>query len=262
MPRIYGNLQEPKRDWSNLRRALARLLWLGGVIGLVYLLFFSQVFTVKSVEVQGTRLADPTQLAETIPRGQSMWRLSDEYLQEIVAADPIIASAWISRGFPSSVRVIVQEREPVLLWVSAGTSHLVDTNGVVFLQFATDNPPPADTPLAEVVAELPRVVDSQNIPVERGQTVAGSSFVEFIRSAQTAFAAYLPDVVWDRAEVGATLYEVTYSSTSGLRVTFNALADSGAQIRNLARLRNQGKVTETSSVDLRIDRWAYVREAQ
>jgi hypothetical protein len=69
----------------------------------------------------------------------------------------------------------------------------------------------------------------------------------------------VPGVRVDHFEVGATTYDVTMVLHGGLQVFFNSLGDAGVQSRNLARLARDGKLTNATRVDLRVDRWAYVR---
>lgn len=259
MPRIYGNLQEPRRSWKGARRFAVVVFWTVGLVFLVYLFFFSRVFTVKTVEVEGTLLADAEALAATVPKGQRIWSLSDELLNELIRHDPVVRSARLFRGLPSSVRVVVQERQAVAAWLTAGTLNLVDENGIVFRQFA-ENETPADGRYAEVIAGLLRIVDTHNVPVREGQTVAGQGFITFVQDTMGNFAEYVPDIAWERAEIEATLYDLKFVSATGLAVTFNTLADSGAQVRNFARLRDQASLSERAQVDLRVDTWAYVRE--
>jgi hypothetical protein len=44
-----------------------------------------------------------------------------------------------------------------------------------------------------------------------------------------------------------------------MTVKMDTMADAGVQTRNLARLIQQKKAGPTSSVDLRINRWAFVK---
>jgi hypothetical protein len=69
----------------------------------------------------------------------------------------------------------------------------------------------------------------------------------------------LPTYVIDHFEVAGTTYDVTMVTKSGLRVQLGSLGDASVQIRNLTRLERDGKLIGVTSVDLRVDRWAYVK---
>jgi cell division septal protein FtsQ len=260
MPRIYGNLQREQRDWRPLLRGFKRFLWVAGTLFALYALFWSPYFRIRTVEVQGVTLSNADFVRAAVPLGGSIWSIpSTQITHQIVAHEPV-ESVEVLRGIPDGVRLVVHERQPIIAWVAAGTVNLVDAKGEIFLQYPETALPATDTSLGARIAELPRVVDTQNLPVEVGKQIAATEFVLFIQQTLSNFQQYTPEYAWDHAEVGVSFYDVTFIGKDGLRVAMNTLGDSGIQTRNLARLLQQGKAHPNSTVDLRIDRWAYVHE--
>jgi|GEM_PF-3481491 len=258
MPRIYGNLQKTHRDWRPFWRGLVRIFWGMAAVALLYVLFFGPAFRVRTVEVQGVTLSNQEFITKTVPLGGSIWRLPQAQITAAIINNQPVDSVDISRGLPSTVEVVVHEREPIVAWVSAGTTTLLDASGIAFLQYPNAQLPDSSTKLGAKIAILPHVVDTQNLPVKVNTQVAGASFVLFTKDTLANFHTYLSSYVWDHAEVGATLYDITFVSKTGLHVEMNTLADSGIQSRNLARLLEENKAQPNATIDLRIDRWAYV----
>lgn len=260
MPRIYGNLQREQRDFRPFLKKFIPYLWTGVGLVVLYVLFFGSIFRVRTVEVQGVTLSNPDEIRNSVPLGGSLWAIpTAEIRQEIMTSQPV-REVRILRGLPSSIRLIVQEEEPVVAWVSAGQLSLLDEQGVAFLQYPEQSLPPIETALGHKIASLPRVVDTQNLPVEIGKKVVSASFVSFVKLSLENLQHYVPDYTWEKAEVSTTLYDITFVGPTGLKVAMNTLADSGVQVRNFTRLVQAEKVMPNSFVDLRIDRWAYIHE--
>lgn len=258
MPKIYGNLQKPKRSFEGTVRTIKKLIWFAGLIAFLYAIFWSGWFSVKNVEVVGTSFSSVDQIKSQIPAGQNIWFLPrKEIEQRLPAQDRAIRSAAVLRGLPDSVKIVIDERPASLVWISGQVFTVLDENGFAFAQF-TGALPPAGTVQGDALQQLPRVIDTKALPVELDHYVVGATFIDFIVATQANLASYVPTAIIDHIEIADTTYDVTFVAKEGLRVQFNSLGDSGVQVRNLARLINQKKAALTSQVDLRIDRWAYV----
>src|SRR5690606_2292445 len=103
------------------------------------------------------------------------------------------------------------------------------------------------------------IVDTQAVPVPLNATVGGVRFLAFVRGFHDEFMNHLPDWKWSRLEVGQTLYDVSAVADDVTRVLLDTFADPGVQARNLVRLAQQEKINPGEQVDLRVDRWAFVR---
>jgi len=117
--------------------------------GLTWLLLFSPVLGVRTVEVsgsQGDTAAAVRQIA-AIEQGLPLLRLDADAITERLRALPQVESVTVERSWPSTVRITVVEREAVALVASDGAQWLIDANGVRFAQ-VTERP--AGIPLLEV----------------------------------------------------------------------------------------------------------------
>ena len=260
MPRIYGNLQKERKDWRPLLRGFVRTFWVVVGVGFLYVVFFGPLFHVKTVDVQGVTLSNPDFIRQAVPLGGSIWRVPTTTITKQIIGHEPVDSLEILRGLPSTVRIVVHEHEPIIAWVAKGQVSLLDSGGSAFLQYPMDSVPGTDTAIGKKIASLPRIIDNQNIQVQLGAQVVGSDMVQFTDDTMKNMHLYLPALVVDHIEVDTSLYDITILSKSGMRIMMNVLADSGIEVRNLTRLIQQGKTKDNSTVDLRIDRWAYVHE--
>jgi hypothetical protein len=258
MPKIYGNLQKPSRSYVGFFRFFKLFLWLG-VVGLGwYAVFASDFFAVKKVEVEGTKFVSSAAIAENIPLGTNIWLLPKDTAAASIMENNTVESVAILRGIPNSVKIVVREREPAALWISGATATVLDGDGFSYVQFKTEELPLPESETGQVLASLPRIQDTKGLPLEMGQKVVGKTFVDFIVGVNADLARLVPDLHFDHFEIADTTYDVTWVAKEGARVQFNTLSDHGVQARNLARMYDQKKMTQTSKVDLRIDRWGYV----
>ena len=259
MPRIYGNLQRPKRDFGAFFRTLRNLFWLLAVAAGAYAVFFSGWFSVRQVQVEGVLFAPKEQVQTAVPLGSNLWLLSQQQASSRVMRYPSVESVSVLRGLPDHVRIAVVEKQPALVWLSGNDALVLDNSGMAFARFGRADIPSGDTPLGAALAGIPRVYDVKAVPVKVGQQVASASFVRFISETRRQWAELLPQATLSRFEISETTYDVTVYTEQGLRVQLSSLADAGVQVRNLTRLIHQGYANLNSTVDLRVDRWAYVK---
>ena len=137
--RKISNVKRDERE--RRRRGLARrrllvVLALGALLsaivwGLVGL-WRGPVFSIKKVVVVGTtRLTRAAVIKEAaIPSDATLLRVSAKRIEDRLTSDPWVASAHVSRTFPSTLVVTIVERTPAALVDAGGTAlWLVDKDG-------------------------------------------------------------------------------------------------------------------------------------
>ncbi|HWD02944.1 MAG TPA: FtsQ-type POTRA domain-containing protein [Amycolatopsis sp.] len=151
---------------KEIRRRWVALLSVVTVLALGYLLFFSSVLGVKTVEVRGAKTVSAQQLRATaqVPLGEPMLLTDVDAIRDRVAQLPDVATVDVSRSWPSTVEISVTERKAIGFFDSGPGGdgiHLVDGAGVVFKTVKTR---PAGLPQLK----LPKV--SADDPVTRAVT--------------------------------------------------------------------------------------------
>ena len=98
------------------------------------LFFVTDFFYVRTVEVAGANYLDESEVFRyaDIAEAHIFWVNPDDVRANIIEASPVIADAQVSiRWPPNAVRIVVEEREPAIIWIQAGVTALVDVHGRV-----------------------------------------------------------------------------------------------------------------------------------
>ncbi|MFE7802811.1 cell division protein FtsQ/DivIB [Nocardia sp. NPDC057440] len=98
------------------------------------LAWFTPVLSVRTVRIDGLVAVPGQQVREQleIPSGRSMLRIDTTSMAGRVAGIPKVHTVRVQRVFPSTVKVTVDERTPVLFFDSPQGAHLVDAESVEF----------------------------------------------------------------------------------------------------------------------------------
>jgi len=144
--RALGNpVPEQKTLGRGAVRGLKLLMWTAVVgvllVGLGLLLYFTPVMSARSVVVTGLDEVsqDEVTAAAAVVPGTPLLQVDTDAVAERVAEIRRIASARVQRQYPSTVRVTIVERVPVVVRDYPDGVHLFDRDGV---DFATALPPP------------------------------------------------------------------------------------------------------------------------
>lgn len=144
--RVLGRTQqEPKTLGRGTVRGLKLLMWTAViavlVVGLGLLLYFTPIMSARSIVVTGlgTVTQDEVVAAAGVASGTPLLQVDTDVVAERVAEIRRVASARVQREYPSTLRVTVEERIPVVVRDYPDGVHLFDRDGV---DFATGPPPP------------------------------------------------------------------------------------------------------------------------
>lgn len=117
--------------------ALALLLIAFGVFSI----YQSDLFRITTVTVEGNdRLSDESvRAAASIPEDETLLRLSTLETEERIKRDPWVSDATVSRRFPGTVIIDVEERVPVaMLDVGDSSFLLLDASGYILARQTPD----------------------------------------------------------------------------------------------------------------------------
>ncbi len=126
-----------RRRGGLLQRWRRPLIGLGSAIVLgtiVWAIWFSNVFAVTKVVVEGETTLTATQIraAAAVPHGRPLIRVDTVAIESRVASMERIQGVTVSRSLPGTIRITVVEREPIA-WVQfGGVIRAVDRYGIAF----------------------------------------------------------------------------------------------------------------------------------
>jgi cell division protein FtsQ len=136
-----------------------------GIIAAAVALYRSDLFLIAAIEVEGVSelTADEVIATAAMPEGSTLLRFPRADMEARLASHPWIAAAHISRGFPDSLVVHVEERVPAALVDTGETAFwLVDSDSRVLGQRTPDT-----TQTAPVIRGL---VDFEPVTGERSES--------------------------------------------------------------------------------------------
>lgn len=245
------------RQKHHLRRYTKPILYLLIVLGFIYLLFGSGLFDIHHIKVVGTKTVPAQSVSDSINKildsslfGRNTIFLStDKLAKQLMDQDKQLGGVKIGRDFVNGLIVTITEETPSLGWQSGSSVFVLSSDGraIGLVEKADSN--------------MPIVVDSANIPVNIGQKVVPTEFIDFVQIITQGLRAQKIDFV--QLSVPAESVGELYVQTKvGYKIKFDTARDGAAQLNDLkavlASLSSQKK-TPTEYIDLRIEGRAFYK---
>ena len=227
-------IEAPKRLGDRTVKGLRMLIWLIvlGVasVGLGLVLYFTPVMSARSVVVVGTGAVSREEVVDVakVAPGTPLLQIDTDAVADRVAGIRRVASARVQREYPSTLRITILERVPVVVKDFGDGPHLFDRDGV---DFATAPPPPG---LAYIDVDNPGPTDPTT------------------QAALEVMTALRPEVVAQVSRIAApSVASITLTLTDGRTVVWGTTERTGEKAEKLAALLTQpGRVYDVSSPDL------------
>lgn len=215
-------------------RGLKVLLWsaLASVVAVALglVLYFTPVMSARNVAVSGAAAVPQEQVlaAAAVAPGTPLLQVNTDAVAERVATIRRIATARVQREYPSTLRITVVERVPVVVKDYPDGPHLFDRDGV---DFATEPPPPT---LPYLDADHPGPTDPAT------------------KAALEVMLALPPDVVAQVGRIAApSVASIALTLTDGRVVVWGTNDRTDEKALKLAALLTQpGRTYDVSSPDL------------
>lgn len=133
-------------------RAGALLAMLGSAAA-IYGVAASSAFGLNALALEGVAYTEEAAIRTTlaVPDGVNLFSLQTDDLEAALHGLPTVARAEIAVNLPDTLRVRIEEREPILTWAVGERRFLVDAAGRLFAELA--DPPPADAPSLPVLQD-------------------------------------------------------------------------------------------------------------
>ena len=199
-------------------------------VGLGLLLYFTPIMAARNVVITGVGAVTQEEViaAAAVKQGTPLLQVNTDEVAERVATIRRVATARVQREYPSTLRITVVERVPVVVKDFPDGSHLFDRDGV---DFATA-PPPPNLPYLE--ADNPGPNDPSTM------------------AALEVMTALRPEVAGQVARVSApSVASVTLTLVDGREVVWGTTDRTEEKAQKLAALLTQpGHTYDVSSPDL------------
>jgi len=232
---LNGSSEETKKPARAVVRGLKVLMWSALisvlVVGIGLLLYFTPIMSARSIVVTGLSVVtqDDVVTAAAVKPGTPLLQVDTDAVAERVAAIRRVASARVQRQYPSTLRVTVIERMPVVVKDYPDGPHLFDRDGV---DFATAPPPPQGVPYLD--ADNPGPSDPPT------------------KAALQVMTALRPEVAGQVARVAApSVASITLQLIDGRTVVWGTTDRTEEKALKLGALLTQpGRTYDVSSPDL------------
>lgn len=108
----------------------------------LYGLLGTSAFGFRHLVVEGEHYTpeDSVTAAVALSQGASLMRLQTDGLAAAVRAIPTVRDARVSVELPDTVRIHIDEREPILVWATDSARFLVDRAGLLFASADGEEP--------------------------------------------------------------------------------------------------------------------------
>jgi len=226
--------QESKTLGRGKVRGLKVVVWTVALVvafvGLGLLLYFTPIMAARNVVITGLGSVTQDEIiaAAGVKQGTPLLQVNTDDVAERVATIRRVATARVQREYPSTLRITVVERVPVVVKDYPDGPHLFDKDGV---DFATAPPPPN---LAYLDTENPGPSDPAT------------------KAALAVMTALPPDVAGQVAHVSApSVAAITLTLGDGREVVWGTTDRTEEKAQKLAALLTQpGHTYDVSSPDL------------
>jgi cell division protein FtsQ len=226
--------QDAKSPGRGAVRGLKLVVWtvvlVALFVGLGLLLYFTPIMAARNVVITGLGSVTQEEIiaAAAVKQGTPLLQVNTDDVAERVATIRRVASARVQREYPSTLRITVVERVPVVVKDYPDGPHLIDRDGV---DFAT-GPPPPNLPYLEV--DNPGPSDPST------------------KAALEVMTALRPEVAGQVARVSApSVAAVTLTLVDGREVVWGTTDRTEEKAQKLAALLTQpGHTYDVSSPDL------------
>lgn len=219
------------------RRLLGPVVAVCLVAGLAVLLWAGPLLAVRDVRVDGVRVLPADQVREVaaVQEGTPLLRVDVDAAAARVADLPQVADVQVSRGWPSTVVITVQERTALAVVERSGSRMLVDAAGVLFdevtgappggvVRLEVDRPGPDDAATAaalDAIAALPADVRTRVAIASAGPEGPGKASVAVVLHLADGTEVRWGDATQARrkaAVLGALLAQVEAGELEGADV--------------------------------------------
>ncbi len=246
-PKVY--LETPNiRSGFRLSRRGFKLIILAGLSALtVWLVFLSPLFSIKVINLKGESPNQEVAQAIEALRGKNIFRFGGRQSErDLVERQLGLKKIRIVRGLPSTIVVYLVQREPVIVWISAGKRFLVDKEGVAIKPLEDDRP------------DLVSVEDTKGFLVVPGQDLVPPRLVEFVRLLNIELAGRT-DFQFAKGLIFETTFLLTVQTKQGIELKFSTIRSLEPQVEAVRQVWQDHRDEIKQYIDVRVADFVYYK---
>lgn len=220
--------------------------------GSVYMLFFSDYFRLREVQIDGGSEEMKSSIHEMLN-----WETDYMVLFDSKAFASSLENKWdelaqvnVNKVWPNKIEIVLVPEVAKIVWHSGEKLFLVNSAGIILGRIEEDE-------RLSKYADLPVVDDLSGLFFEDGDRVVGRDFVLFLETVKFDIETSIKKEV-EAFEVVETTFELHVKMKDGFSVYFDALRDPQTQVEKLSIfLKNDIFVNDY--IDLRVPGKVYYK---
>ncbi len=224
----------------------------------IWFIFFTDTFTVRAITVldarEHTAQAVQTILQEKV--GSNMFWLQTPVLeQKILLSVPQVRDVRIVRTLPDTLKVVVQEKQPVLLLLSQKKYYFIDSDGIAYEEARLETLPGTVLPIVKN--------NDEGGELTLGNPVVDQRFIGFVQYVQQRLPEIVGAQVVETRIPSLAAREVHFHLDNNWEIRLDITREAAGQIAILKKLLEttipEDKKSQIEYIDLRIPQRVYYK---
>jgi cell division septal protein FtsQ len=236
------------------------VLLIGFIAVTTYVLFFSQYLQIINVEVSGTKELNASDIKQkieatfqekyfgVISKNNFMFVSQKNISNDLMSDFKKIRTVSVTKKFPDSVSVNIDERKALLIWCSLEDCYLLDEKGAAYLQADFNSP--------EVVQNnLLKITDASGREVAIGDNVVDQEYEKYALGISDALKSVGLDVTGEYLTLSRMSDEIRVKTMQGPEILLSMQFPISSSMETLASVLKKeitdDKKGEIEYIDLR-----------
>lgn len=224
----------------------------------IWLLFFTKTFSVSAITIVDARPNTESairELASTAIGNNMLFMKTDTLERTIYLHVPQVKNVHIVRKLPETVKIIVQERTPVVLLVSKGAYYFLDKNGVAYEEASLDTLPGTALPTIKNL--------DTNTTVTLGTRAVDEEFIAFLQETLKEMPAITNGQIVEVQIPSLATREAHFLLDKNWTIKMDTTRPANSQLDVLSRLLDHTisgpDLEQLQYIDLRIQNRVYYK---
>lgn len=230
---------------------------------LIYAILFSSFMEIRNINIIGNKTLKTADILNTInetrsgkyfglvPQNNYLLLSREKLSQRLTGEFKKIKNIEVSKSFPDSIRILIAEREALIVWCSGGPCYIIDELGYAYTPTDLDAPEVQENNLIQVIDSGIRTIDI-------GERVVSENYIQFL--------VMLRQIIGEKSGIRLTnewktpspiAQEVEVQTLEGWRIIFSSEISPEKSIRTLETFLSEEigeeKRTNLEYVDLRVE---------
>ena len=227
------------------KKVINYLFYILLIILALYFVFVSDYFVIKEIKVENVKSVEIDDYVKMTLQGKNiLLMMPGKYLEKLTEKFPVLEEARIVRGLPSTVRVIVDERDQKFIWCNSSGCFEVDNNGYIFEETVKGGD--------EIVLR-----DLSDIKVGYLDKVVSRQFIDFFMDALDGLSGIGLNI--KEAQISQTTFRVDFMTQEGWRVIMDSNSPLENQLFATKQVVEKNRPDIKEYIDVRVEGVAFLK---